>query len=43
MVYLEVVVTRFYDPEAYPPPAEVHAFTSQVCYVVVGLHLKKEA
>ena len=39
----EGVVTSFCDPETYLTPVEVCAITSQGCYVVVGLHLKKEA
>ena len=43
MVSLEGVVTSFFDPETYPSPEEVCAITSNCCYVMVGLHPKKEA
>ena len=42
VVSLEGVVTSFFDPETYPTPEVVCAITSQDCYVVVGLHPKKE-
>ena len=43
VVSLEGLVTSYCDPETYPTPDEVRAIVSQGCYVVVGLHPKKEA
>ena len=43
VVSLEGLVTSYCDPETYPTPEEVRAIVSQGCYVVVGLHPKKEA
>ena len=43
VVSLEGLITSYCDPETYPTPEEVRAIVSQGCYVVVGLHPKKEA
>ena len=41
-VTLEGVVASFCDPETYPTPEEVGTLTDQGCYVVVGIHPKKD-
>ena len=43
VVSLEGLVTSYCDPATYPTPEEVRSIVSQGCYVVVGLHPKKEA
>ena len=43
VVSFEGGVTRFFYQEIYPTPEDVCAITSQCCYVVVGLHPRKEA
>ena len=41
-VQLEGAVASFCDPETFPTPEEVDSLIDQGCFVVVGVHPKKE-